>query len=302
MISVIIPLYNESKKMVENIHYILEYLNKYDYEMILVDDGSKDNTWELINELHKENNKIRGLRFSRNFGKEIALCAGVDSAVGDIVMTMDSDLTHDPKYIDDFIEEWKNGYKIVEGLRKERKSRSFIYKFFANLFYKILHRFSGLDLNKSLDYKLLDRQVVEEVKKMGDKSVFFRGLVEWVGYPKKQLLLDCPDRAGDDTSKFSIKGYVRLAVNAITSFSTQLLNMITILGVFFLIIAFVVGLYTLCNKLAGNGVDGLATVIFLILISSSCMLVSLGIIGTYIGKIYNEVKARPRYIVSEETK
>ena len=302
MISIVIPLYNESKKMRENINYILSFLLKYDFEMILVDDGSKDTTWDQIKEFNKINPKIKGIRFSRNFGKEIALYAGVEMAQGDAVITMDSDLSHDPKYIDTFVQEWMNGNKIVEGIRKERVNQSSIYKFFAKTFYKILNKFSGLRLDSSLDYKILDRQVVEDIKKMGDKNVFFRGLVEWVGYPKKQIICDCPSRSNDDTSKFSFGAYFKLAINAITGFSTQLLGFISVLGVLFMVIAVIVGLHTLINKIAGNGIDGLATIIFLILITGSCMLLSLGIIGTYIGKIYNEVKARPKYIISEQVK
>ena len=302
MISVVIPLYNEEKKMMENLHLILSYLEKYDYEMVLVDDGSKDNTWGLINELHKENPRIKGIRFSRNFGKEIALCAGLDYTSGEVVLTMDSDITHDPKYIDDFINEWKNGYKIVEGIRKTRVKQSLMYRLFANTFYKVLDKFSGLKLNSSLDYKLLDRQVVEDIKKLGDNNVFFRGLVEWVGYPKKQLMLECPHRAEDDTSKFTLGALIKLGINAITGFSTKLLNIITIVGVLFFILAIAVGAYTIYDKIRGNSISGMATIIMLILITGSCVLLSLGVIGTYIGKIYDEVKGRPRYIVSDEIK
>ena len=141
MISVVIPLYNEELNMVENIHQIKEFLKKYDYELILIDDGSKDNTWNLIHDLNKEENRIKGIRFSRHFGKEIALCAGLDASSGDAVITMDSDLQHDPKYIDEFIAKWHEGNKIVEGIRENRNSNSAIYNFFAKIYYKILNRF-----------------------------------------------------------------------------------------------------------------------------------------------------------------
>lgn len=299
MISVVIPVYNEEKKMRENIKEICKHLEKYDYEMILVDDGSKDKTWQYVNELHTENSKIKGIRFSRNFGKEIALCAGIDYTKGEAVITMDSDLQHDPKYIDELIKAWQDGNKIVECIRKDREKQSFKNKFFSNTFYKVLKKFTNLELADSLDYKILDRQVVEDIKKLQENNVFFRGLVEWVGYEKKQIEVNVEQRKGD-TSKFSFKSLTKLAITAITSFSSSLLNIVLILGGVFMLGAIILGIQTICNKIFGQAVDGFTTVIILLLITGSCILFSLGIIGMYVARIYNEVKARPRYIVSEK--
>lgn len=299
MISIVIPLYNEEKKMKENITEICKYLEKYDYEMILVDDGSKDKTWQLIKELHVENSRIKGIRFSRNFGKEIALCAGIDYTQGEAVITMDSDLQHHPKYIESLVEEWKAGNKIVECVRKGRKKQSIGYKLFANTFYKLMKKMTKLDLDNSLDYKILDRRVVEDIKKLKETNVFFRGLVEWVGYEKKQIEVEIAERKGD-TSKFNFKSLSRLAITAITSFSSSLLNLVLILSGVFMIGGIILGIQTLWNKMFGQAVDGFTTVIILLLITGSCILFSLGMIGMYVARIYNEVKARPRYIVSEE--
>lgn len=299
MISVVIPLYNEEKKMRENIEEIEKYLEKYDYEMILVDDGSRDQTWQIIKEFHIENSQIKGIRFSRNFGKEIALCAGIDYAQGDAVITMDSDLQHHPKYIDVLVESWKEGNKIVECVRKNRKKQSLGYKIFANTFYKILKKMTKLDLDDSLDYKILDRSVVEDIKKLKERNVFFRGLVEWVGYEKKQIEVEVEQRKGD-TSKFNFKSLSRLAITAITSFSSALLNLVLILSGVFMVGAVILGVQTLWNKIFGHAVDGFTTVILLLLFTGSCILFSLGMIGMYVARIYDEVKARPRYIVSEE--
>lgn len=298
MLSVVIPVYNEEKRVKENINEICKYLEKYEYELILVDDGSKDRTWQLVKELHSENERIKGVRFSRNFGKEIALCAGVDYTKGDAVITMDSDLQHDPKYIDDLVKEWEAGAKIVECIRKNRKKQSLKYKIFAGSFYKIMKKFTNLDLANSLDYKIMDRKVVEDIKKLNENNVFFRGFVEWVGYEKKQIEVEIRERVGDK-SKFSFKSLTRLAMTAITSFSSSLLSLVTVLGGIFMIGAIILGVHTIWNKLFGHAVDGFTTVIVLLLIVGSCILFSLGIIGTYIARIYNEVKARPRYIVSE---
>ncbi|MBO5141961.1 MAG: glycosyltransferase family 2 protein [Clostridia bacterium] len=299
MISVVIPVYNEEKRIIENIKEIVTYLEKYEYEVILVDDGSKDRTWQLVKSLHCDNKNIKGVRFSRNFGKEIALCAGLDYANGDAIITMDSDLQHDPKYIDVLIKEWKEGNKLVECVRKSRKKQSLGYKLFANTFYKLLKKLTNLDLANSLDYKIFDRQVIEDIKKLNENNVFFRGLVEWVGYDKKQIEVEIREREGD-TSKFSIKSLSKLAITAITSFSSSLLNLVLILGGVFFIGALILGVQTICNKFFGHAVDGFTTVILLLLIIGSCILFSLGIIGMYVARIYNEVKARPRYIVSEE--
>lgn len=299
MLSVVIPVYNEEKRMAENIKEICKYLEKYEYEMVLVDDGSKDRTWHIVKELHNENNNIKGIRFSRNFGKEIALCAGIDYTKGEAVITMDSDLQHDPKYIDDLVQEWRSGNKIVECIRKDRNKQSTSYKIFADTFYKVLNKLTNLELADSLDYKILDRQVVEDIKKLNENNVFFRGLVEWVGYEKKQIEVEIRQREGD-TSKFSFKSLSRLAITAITSFSSSLLNLVLILGGIFMVGAIILGFHTIWNKVFGHAVDGFTTVIILLLITGSCILFSLGIIGMYVARIYNEVKARPRYIVSEE--
>lgn len=299
MISIVIPLYNEEKRMKENVSEICKYLEKYEYEMILVDDGSKDKTWRLIRELNVENDRIKGIRFSRNFGKEIALCAGIDYSNGDAVITMDSDLQHHPRYIETLIKEWKAGNKIVECVRKGREKQSLGYKLFANTFYKMLKKMTKLDLNNSLDYKILDRSVVEDIKKLKESNVFFRGLVEWVGYEKKQIEVEIEQRKGD-TSKFTFKSLYRLAMTAITSFSSALLNLVLVLSCIFMIGAIILGVQTLWNKVFGHAIDGFTTVIILLLITGSCILFSLGMIGIYVARIYNEVKARPRYIVSEK--
>ncbi len=299
MLSIVIPVYNESKKIKENVCEICSYLTKYEYEMVLVDDGSKDNTWQLIRTLNKENSNIKGIRFSRNFGKEIALCAGINYTQGDAVITMDSDLQHPPKYIDQLVEEWKNGNKIVECIRENRQKQSIGYKLFANVFYKLLKKITKLDLNNSLDYKILDRSVIEDIKKLNERNVFFRGLVEWVGYEKKQITIEIAEREGDK-SKFTFKSLYRLALTAITSFSSTLLNLVLVLSGVFMIGALILGIQTMLNKTFGIAIDGFTTVIILLLITGSCILFSLGMIGIYIARIYDEVKARSRYIVSEQ--
>lgn len=290
MISVIIPAYNEENGLKENIYEIIKHLPE-DYEIVLVDDGSKDATWEKITELNKENSKIVGVRFSRNFGKEAALMAGLEYATGEAVIIMDSDLQHPPEYIKDMIAKWKEGYKIVETRKKSRGKESILYKLSAGLFYKLLKKFSGIDMANSSDYKLLDRQVVNKIREFKEGQLFFRGLVQWVGYEKTTIDIDINERK-NGKSKFKFKSLFKLAMNAITSFSSSLLYITAIIGAIFFLCAVVLCIQTLCNFIIGNAVEGFTTVILLQLIIGSLIMFCLAIIGVYIGKIYNEVKRK----------
>ncbi len=300
MFSVVIPAYNEEKCLYEHIKEICKYMNKYDYELILVDDGSKDKTWEIISQLHEENSSIRGIRFSRNFGKEYALCAGVAEVKGDAVIIMDSDLQHPPEYIDSMIEKWKEGYQIVDCIKEVRGKESLKNRISANLFYGILHKFTGYNLKNGGDFKLLDKKVVDEINNLKESQVFFRGLVEWVGFRKCQISYQMKEREGD-TSKFNMKSLFKLAMTAITSFSSSLLYLTILLAIIFLVLAIVLGIQTIVNKIIGHALTGFTTVILLQLLIGACVLGCLGIIGIYIAKIYDEVKGRPRYIISEKT-
>ena len=289
MISVVIPVYNEEKGIVHNVNEIIKCLPE-DYEVVLVDDGSK--------ELFNENPRIVGVRFSRNFGKEAAVMAGISTAKGDAVIVMDSDLQHPPEYIPGMIEKWQEGYKIVETVKKSRGKESFLYKVSTGLFYKTLKKMSGLDMANSSDYKLLDRTVVDKIKEFKEGQLFFRGLVDWVGYERYVLKIDVRERE-IGKSKFKFKSLFKLALNAITSFSSSLLYITAFLGGLFFISALILGIQTIYNKVVGISANGFTTVILLQLIIGSLVMFCLAIIGIYIGKIYEEVKRRPQYIISE---
>ena len=297
MISVVIPVFNEEKGIKYNINEIIKYLPN-DYEIVLVDDGSKDLTWAKVTELSNENNKIVGVRFSRNFGKEAALMAGLSHTSGDAVIVMDSDLQHPPQYIPEMIKKWNEGFKIVETKKKERGKESLLYKMSAGLFYKLLKKLSGLDMANSSDYKLLDRTVVEKIKEFKEGQLFFRGLVQWVGYERYVMEIDVHERK-IGKSKFKFKSLFKLALNAITSFSSSLLYITAVIGSIFFIGAIILGLQTIYNKFIGVAVEGFTTVILLQLIIGSLVMFCLAIIGIYVGKIYEEVKRRPQYIVSD---
>lgn len=297
MISVVIPVYNEEKGIVHNTNEIIKYLPD-NYEMVLVDDGSKDSSWQEIIKLFTENPKVVGIRFSRNFGKEAAVMAGVSAARGDAVIVMDSDLQHPPEYIPEMIEKWQEGYKIVETVKKNRGKESFLYKISAGLFYGTLKKMSGLDMANSSDYKLLDRTVVDKIKEFKEGQLFFRGLVDWVGYERYVLRIDVKERE-IGKSKFKFKSLFKLALNAITSFSSSLLYITAFLGGLFFISALVLAIQTIYNKIMGISASGFTTVILLELIIGSLIMFCLAIIGIYVGKIYEEVKRRPQYIISE---
>ena len=297
MISVVIPVYNEEKGIVHNVNEIIKCLPE-DYEVVLVDDGSKDSSWQEIAELFNENPRIVGVRFSRNFGKEAAVMAGISTAKGDAVIVMDSDLQHPPEYIPGMIEKWQEGYKIVETVKKSRGKESFLYKVSTGLFYKTLKKMSGLDMANSSDYKLLDRTVVDKIKEFKEGQLFFRGLVDWVGYERYVLKIDVRERE-IGKSKFKFKSLFKLALNAITSFSSSLLYITAFLGGLFFISALLLGIQTIYNKVVGISANGFTTVILLQLIIGSLVMFCLAIIGIYIGKIYEEVKRRPQYIISE---
>ena len=297
MISVVIPVYNEEKGIVHNVNEIIKCLPE-DYEVVLVDDGSKDSSWQEIAELFNENPRVVGVRFSRNFGKEAAVMAGISTAKGDAVIVMDSDLQHPPEYIPGMIEKWQEGYKIVETVKKSRGKESFLYKISTGLFYKTLKKMSGLDMANSSDYKLLDRTVVDKTKEFKEGQLFFRGLVDWVGYERYVLKIDVRERE-IGKSKFKFKSLFKLALNAITSFSSSLLYITAFLGGLFFISALILGIQTIYNKVVGISASGFTTVILLQLIIGSLVMFCLAIIGIYIGKIYEEVKRRPQYIISE---
>lgn len=297
MISVVIPVYNEEKGIVHNINEIIKYLPD-DYEVVLVDDGSKDSSWQEITKLFNENPRVVGVRFSRNFGKEAAVMAGVSTAKGDAVIVMDSDLQHPPEYIPEMIEKWQEGYKIVETVKKNRGKESFLHKISAGIFYGTLKKMSGLDMANSSDYKLLDRTVVDKIKEFKEGQLFFRGLVDWVGYERYVLRIDVRERE-IGKSKFKFKSLFKLALNAITSFSSSLLYITAFLGGLFFISALILAIQTIYNKVVGISASGFTTVILLQLIIGSLIMFCLAIIGIYVGKIYEEVKRRPQYIISE---
>ena len=301
-ITVIIPVYNEESQICENISVIRKCLAEtgMEFMILLVDDGSTDGTWLRLKRLSEEISCIKALRLSRNFGKEAALCAGLEAVDGDACIIMDADLQHPPTLIPEMIRLWKDeGYEVVEGVKALRGNERMINKVGANLFYQTLSKLSGFNMQQASDFKLLDKKVVLAWRSMNERGTFFRGMSAWVGYNRISIPFNVGVRT-KGVSKWSLFNLFTLAIKAITSFSSFPLQLVTFMGVFFLVGALVLGIQTLYMKFMGIALSGFTTVILLLLIIGSCLMISLGIIGTYIARIYEEVKCRPRYIVADE--
>jgi len=303
-ITVVIPVFNEENQICENISVIRRCLMETDMEfmLLLVDDGSTDGTWSRLKMLSEDLTCIKALRLSRNFGKEAALCAGLEAAEGDACIIMDADLQHPPTLIPEMIRLWKDeGFEVVEGVKALRGNESIIKKVGANLFYKVQSKLSGFNMQQASDFKLLDKKVILAWRSLNERGTFFRGMSAWVGYNRISIPFNVAART-KGVSKWSLLNLCTLAVKAITSFSSFPLYIVTFMGVFFLAGALALGIQTLYMKLMGIASSGFTTVILLLLIIGSCLMISLGVIGTYIARIYEEVKYRPRYIVAEEIK
>lgn len=303
MLSVVLPAYNEEKMVKKTSQVVGDLLEKEQipYELVFVNDGSKDHTWEKILELKEERAHIKGVCFSRNFGKEGAVFAGIAQAEGDCIAVMDCDLQHPPETLIKMYRLWEDGYQVIEGVKASRGRESFIHKMFAKTFYSIISDATGIDMSRASDFKLMDRQAAEEFLKLPERNVFFRALSSWVGFKTTYVEFDVQEREAGE-SKWSFKSLVRYAVNNITSFSAAPMQIVTFFGVVFFVFAVLLGIQSLYMYFSGHAVAGFTTVILLLLLVGSILMFSLGVIGYYIAKIYDEVKMRPRYIISEVIK
>lgn len=303
MLSVIIPAYNEQENIEKTAQTIYGILKREDIpcEIIFVDDGSRDDTWKIIDRLTEENDSIRGLKFSRNFGKEGALFAGLKACTGDCAVFIDCDLQHPPELIPEMYELWKQGYEVVEAVKASRGKENLLYKMFAKGFYRLMKNSANVNLDRASDYKLLDRKAIDALNEMPERLTFFRALSSWVGFKTTQIEFNvAPRNAG--TTKWNFKKLMRFALNNITSFTNLPLQIITGTGVVFFIFAVVLAIQTLVRYFGGTADNGFTTVILVTLITGSFIMLGLGVIGYYMAKIYEEIKFRPRYIVSIDTK
>ena len=301
--SLVIPAYNESEIIENTAKVVVNILKEANipFKVLFVNDGSKDDTWEKIRKISKEYDCIDGICFSRNFGKEAAIFAGLQYAKGDCVAVMDSDLQHPPETLVEMYQKWLEGYEVIEGIKASRGKEGIVYKIGAKSFYKLISDATGIDMSTSSDFKLMDRKVVDSIISLPERHLFFRALSSWVGYKTTYVEFEVQERSGGE-SKWSFSSLVKYAIRNITTFSTAPMQIVSFAGIIFCILAIVIGIRAVYQYFVGIALGGFTTVILLILILGAIVMLSLGIIGYYIAKIYEEVKGRPRYIVSKTAK
>ena len=300
LLSVVIPAYNEAlmiEKAARTISGILAE-HSINHELIFVDDGSSDETWQKIQLSSEGIANLRGIHFSRNFGKEAAIMAGLSAAAGNCCAVIDCDLQHPPEKIPEMYSLWEQGYEVIEGQKSSRGNEGIFHTVAARTFYSLISAATGFDMAHASDFKLLDRKAVDVIINMRERNAFFRALSSWVGFKTTSVAFNVQEReAGEST--WSTKSLIKYAVNNITSFSTIPMQLVTALGSLMFIVSLVFGVIALVQKCMGTALGGFTTVIILQLFIGSIIMISLGIIGYYIARIYEEIKGRPRYIISD---
>lgn len=301
-LSVVVPVYNEAANiglLCDRLAAVLERITP-DWEILFVDDGSRDETMTRIRERHAAEPRVGAVSFSRNFGKEIAIAAGLDNARGRAVVLIDADLQHPPELIETFVAKWREGYLMVYAQRTSRESESPVKRGFARLFYRLFRAFGETALPEGAgDFRLIDRKGVEALKAMGERARFSKGLYAWIGYPSIGVPYTVAERA-HGTTKWSFRKLLRFAFDGITSFSTVPLRVWTYLGLVISLASILTALYFVVRTLLfGTDVPGYPSLIVSVMFFSGIQLMSLGMIGEYVGRIFAEVKRRPLYLVAE---
>lgn len=298
LLSVIIPVFNEEEIVAKTYEVLEEELKCYEHELIFVNDGSKDRTREIVESLIPagSNNKI--VNFSRNFGHQAAFSAGLDKATGDAVVIIDGDLQDPPSLIHEMMEKWHEGYQVVYAQRNKRAGETIFKRFTAFAFYRIIGSLTSIDIPPDTgDFRLMDRCVVDQLKNLPERSRFLRGLVCWVGFKKIGVKYDRAERTAG-TSKYPLKKMMRLAFDGITGFSSAPLKISFYLGMIATIVGFGIFVWSILEKFLSPAttVPGWASLMTAVVFFSGVQLITIGILGEYIGRIYDEVKQRPLYI------
>lgn len=298
-LSVVVPLYNEEDNVPELCGRLAAVLDAtgLSHEVVLVDDGSSDATWDLVRRRCDEDRRFRGVSFSRNFGHQTAITAGLDLAEGAAVVVMDGDLQDPPEVLPAFIDKWRQGFDVVYAIRERRKENVLKRACYA-LFYRVLQRISYLEIPlDSGDFCLMDRRVVDALRCMPERNRFVRGLRTWAGFRQTGLRYERPARKGG-RPKYTFAQLVRLAANGVVSFSFVPLSLISSVGMLMSVLAFVWGTYVLVWRiLAREPLPGYATIMIAILLVGGLQLLAFGILGQYVAQVYDEVKGRPHYLV-----
>ncbi len=299
LVSIVIPAHNEEENIiviVDRIEKVFENLN-YDFEILVVDDGGTDRTLEVIEELAQTRSNFFYIEFSRNFGHQPALKAGLDFAKGDCVISLDADLQHPPEMFIHMLEKWEEGYEVVYTRRKEDKRQSFRKRKTSTYFYKLLNSLSNIELEQgTADFRLLDRRVVDVFKGFEENDLFIRGLIKWLGF--KQFAIDyLPEERFAGASKYNVKRMMSLAIQGVTSLSIKPLHIAVYIGFFFSFVSLLYVPYVVYALYIGESVSGWASLITTVAFFGGLQLIILGIIGIYIGKMFMQTKNRPNYII-----
>lgn len=304
-ISVIIPAYNEEESLpilYERMKKLMENMENYEFEILFVNDGSKDKTIEIIKDMREKDNRISYVDFSRNFGKEIAMIAGLDYATGDCVIFMDADLQDPPELIPDMLKLWEEGYEVIYGKRKTREGESKFKLLTAKMFYSTLNALSDVEIPKDTgDFRLVDRKVVDIINSMPEHNKFLRGLFSWVGFEQKAFEYERKERFAGKT-KYPLRKMLKLASDGIIGFSTKPLKLVGGLGILAIITSFIILIYSILSFLFkwNNLTAGWTSMMVTITFFSGTILISLWMIGEYIARIYDESKSRPQYIINKK--
>ncbi len=301
--SVIVPMYNEEEVITETYKRLTKVMDGIgkNYEIIFINDGSRDNTRAIISEFCKNNKKIKMIDFARNFGHQIAITAGMDYAAGECMVIIDGDLQDPPELIPDMIKIWRNGYDVVYGKRKSRYGETFFKKITAKAYYRILRGLTNVEIPVDTgDFRLIDRKVCDALKQLPERSRYVRGLMSWVGFKQIAIEFERSERFAGET-KYPLKKMLKLAMDGIMSFSYKPLKLASYIGAILSGISFLYLIFVLFQKLffPETAQSGWTSLIAVSLFFNGIILLMLGIIGEYIGRIYEEAKGRPLYIISE---
>ena len=302
-ITVIIPAYNEEESLpllYERMKELMKNMSNYEFEILFVNDGSKDKTIEIIKKMREEDKRICYVDFSRNFGKEIAMIAGLDYATGDCVIFMDADLQDPPELIPELVKYWEEGYDDVYAKRRSRKGETWLKKFTSKMYYKVLQHLTNVEIQRDTgDFRLLDRRCVNALKKLRESQRNTKSMFSWIGYKKKEVLYDRDPRVAGST-KWNYGKLVDLAIDGITSFTTSPLRLSTFIAIPTFILLFIYFIYVIAKCIIiHQAIQAFQAIILLILFFSGVQILLFGIVGEYLGRIFNETKNRPLYLVNE---
>lgn len=302
LLSVVAPVYNEGDGVERFVRRMAEVLGAAGvrYELVLIDDGSTDDSWRRVTGQSRLDERIRGVQLSRNFGKEQAVLAGLEHAAGDVVVVIDSDLQHPPTAIPAMLRCWRDGAHVVEAVKRNRTGQSAANRLAAKLFNITFTRLTTVDLVNATDFRMLSRTAVDALLSMPEHASFFRGTSSWIGFRRAVVEVDIDHREGG-RSRWTMRSLFRLAVNGLTSFTSAPLHLVTLGGLAFAGFSAVLGAQTLVRWLRGGSVAGFPTVILVLLVMGTFILLGLGVIGEYLARIHEEVRGRPRYLVQERS-